>query len=325
MKRKILAATLSVVSNTILVLAKLVIGVLSGSVSIISEAAHSALDLFAAVIALFSVRVSGLPADREHPYGHGKVENLSGAIEAVLILLAAIFIIHESVDKLRNPRGIEHVSWGLYVMGLSVVMNTLVSRYLFKVARETDSMALEADAHHLSTDVWTSLGVFAGLILIGITDLMGFTGWHIVDPLVAIGVALMIMRVAFSLTRRAAGPLLDVRLPEDELREIEKIVMTSPEIVGYHKLRTRKAGPFREIDVHIIFPSNMPIVEAHGIAEDVEDRMRERFSNTHVITHLEPDTDDTLGEPDTEINRNGRQGETNAPARDSEQPSSTTG
>lgn len=295
--RKVLAATLSVVSNTILVLAKLAIGLLSGSVSIISEAAHSVLDLFAAIIAFFSVRASGQPADREHPYGHGKIENLSGAIEAVLILLAAIFIIHESVGKLLNPREIEHVSWGLYVMGLSAVMNTLVSRHLFSVARRTDSIALEADAHHLSTDVWTSLGVFAGLMIIQIT------GWRIVDPLVAIGVALMIMRVAFSLTWKAAGPLLDVRLPDDELKQLQEIVMTTPEVVGYHKLRSRKAGQYREIDVHLIFPADMQVRDAHMIAENVEDRMRDELPNTHVVTHIEPDTPDIVSEPGTEMLR----------------------
>ena len=295
MDRKVLAAGLSIASNSVLVAAKLVVGLMSGSVSVISEAAHSGLDLFASVIAFLSVKVSGRPADREHPFGHGKVENLSGAFEAVLILLAAIFIIHESVDKLRNPRAVETLESGLVVMGLSVLANTLISRYLFKVAVETDSIALEADGHHLSTDVWTSLGVFAGLGLIKLT------GWHVVDPIVAIGVALMIMRVAFSLTWKAAGPLIDETLPASELGELTDMVMRNPRIVGYHKLRTRKSGPFREIDYHLIVPGDITVEEAHAIAERIEDEMRERYPGTHVVTHIEPDTADTIDEPGTHV------------------------
>lgn len=293
--RKVLAAGLSIVSNSVLVAAKLAVGLMSGSVSVISEAAHSGLDLFASVIAFLSVKVSGRPADREHPFGHGKVENLSGAFEAVLILLAAIFIIHESVDKLRNPRPLETLESGLAVMGLSVLANTLISRYLFKVAGETDSIALEADGHHLSTDVWTSLGVFAGLGLIKLT------GWHVVDPIVAIGVALMIMRVAFSLTWKAAGPLIDETLPASELGELTDMVMRNPRIVGYHKLRTRKSGPFREIDYHLIVPGDITVEEAHAIAERIEDEMRQRYPGTHVVTHIEPDTADTIDEPGTHV------------------------
>lgn len=295
--RKVRAATLSVISNTTLVGAKLTTGIFTGSVSLISEAAHSALDLFAAIIAFLSVRASGQPADREHPFGHGKIENLSGAVEAVLILAAAIFIIHESVDKLRNPEPLRHVLSGVYVMAFSVVVNVLVSRHLFRVAAEAESIALEADAHHLSTDVWTSLGVFAGLGLIGLT------GWHVLDPLVAMAVALMIMRVAFSLTWKAAGPLLDVGLPEEELRELDSIVMRTPRVVGYHKLRTRKAGPYRQIDFHLILPATMRLRDAHEIAEGIEDRMRERFPATHVVTHIEPNTLRTVQVPDTEIRK----------------------
>ncbi len=297
MDRKVLAAGLSIVSNSVLVGTKLIVGLMTGSVSVISEAAHSGLDLFASVIAFLSVRVSGRPADHEHPFGHGKVENLSGAVEAVLILLAAIFIIHESLDKLRHPREVVTLEWGLAVMAASVVANTLISRYLFRVARETDSIALEADGHHLSTDVWTSLGVLAGLAIIRLT------GWHVLDPIVAIGVALMIMRVAFSLTWKAAGPLLDEKLPDGEVGELREVVMSNPRIIGYHKLRTRKSGPYREIDYHLIVPGNMAVEEAHAIAERIEDEMRERYPGTHVVTHIEPDTADTVREPGTHIKR----------------------
>jgi cation diffusion facilitator family transporter len=247
------------------------------------------------VIAFLSVRASHRPADREHPYGHGKIENISGAVEAVLILMAAIFIIHEAVNKLRHPEPISNVLLGVYVMGLSILINIVVSRHLFKVSAESDSIALEADAHHLSTDVWTSMGVFLGMAAIRLT------GWHVIDPLVALAVALMIMKVAFSLTWKATAPLLDVRLPDEELAVLDGIVMATSKIVGYHKLRTRKAGPYREIDFHLIVPAQLPVVEAHEIAEAIEDQMRERFPRTHVITHIEPDTADEIGKPDTEV------------------------
>ncbi len=300
MDRKVGAATLSVASNSVQVGSKLAVGLMTGSASILSTAADSAVDLFASMVALFSVRVSGRPADREHPYGHGKIENMSGAIEAMLILLAAIFIIHESVDKLRNPQPVSNVMLGVYVMGFSVLIDVAVSRHLFKVARETDSIALEADAHHLGTDVWTSAGVFLGMVAIKLT------GWHMLDPLIALAVALMIMKVAFSLTWKAAAPLLDARLPDDELKELEDIVMRTPRIVGYHKLRTRKSGPYREIDFHLIVPAKMSVVEAHGIANSIEDQMRAKFANTNVVTHIEPDTAEVVREPNTEVRKRPR-------------------
>jgi cation diffusion facilitator family transporter len=286
MRTKVLAATVSVASNTTLVALKLIVGLMTGSVSIISEAAHSALDLFAAVIAFFSVRESGRPADKEHPFGHGKIENLSGAIEAMLILLAAMFIIHEAIDKLKYPKEVKDPMLGLYVMAASVVINVVVSKYLFLVAKRSDSIALEADAHHLSTDVWTSLGVFAGMGLIKLT------GWHILDPLVAIAVALMIVRVAFSLTWKAAAPLLDTQLPDDEISELEGIVMNTPGVRSYHKLRTRKAGPYRQVDFHVIVPASMHVREAHSIVESIEEEMRRKFPNAHIVSHIEPDSED---------------------------------
>ena len=298
---------MSVASNSVLVGSKLAVGLVTGSVSIISEAAHSGLDLFAAAIAFVSVSVSGRPADREHPYGHGKVENISGAIEALLILVAAAFIVHEAVDKLRNPEPVSHVMLGIYVMGFSILVNVGVSRHLFKVAAESDSIALEADAHHLRTDVWTSTGVLLGMAAIKLT------GWYILDPLIAVAVAGMIVRVAFSLTWKAAAPLLDVRLPEDELSEIEKIVMGTPRIVGYHKLRTRKSGPYREIDLHLIVPSKMPVVEAHKIANSIEEQVRSKFANTNVVTHIEPDTAEVVSKPSTEVKRRPRRHLRNRP------------
>lgn len=303
MDRKAKAAALSILSNSVLVALKLIVGIASGAVSIISEAAHSALDLFASIIAFLSVRASGRPADKEHPFGHGKIENFSGVIEAVLILAAAGWITIESIKKIIRPEELTDVHWGLVVMGGSVLANTLISRYLFRVARETDSIALEADAHHLSTDVWTSIGVFVGLGLIALLRAFRAEWADHVDPIVALLVAAMIVRVAISLTWKSAAPLLDVGLPDEEVVELRQLVMQTPSIVGLHKFRTRKSGPFREVDYHLIVPGGMPVEQAHDIAEDIEDKMRHRFPGLHVVTHIEPDTAETIREPDTMIKK----------------------
>ena len=216
-EQKVAVALLSVISNTVLVLLKIIVGILIGSVSVISEAIHSGVDLLAAVIALFAVRTSGKTPDEGHPFGHGKVENLSGSIEAVLIFLAAGWIIFEAVKKIVTPRAIETPGLGVLVMFLSAAVNLWVSGRLFKVGKETDSVALLADAWHLRTDVYTSLGVMAGLGLI-LTGEWLFPGVHFdwIDPVAAIALALLILRAAYALTLKATRDLLDVSLPEEE-------------------------------------------------------------------------------------------------------------
>jgi cation diffusion facilitator family transporter len=178
MNEKIRTARLSIFSNCTLIVMKLLAGIFSGSVSIISEAIHSGMDLLASVIAFLSVKMSDTPPDKEHPYGHGKVENISGVIEAVLIFIAAGWIIYEAIHKIILPAPIENIEIGAAVMAVSGFINFLVSRRLYKVAKKTDSIALEADALHLKTDVYTSVGVAAGLLLIWIT------GWKFLDPIV---------------------------------------------------------------------------------------------------------------------------------------------
>lgn len=294
------AAALSIFSNSCLVLLKLVIGVLTHSVSVISEAAHSAIDLSASIIAFFSVRASDVPADEDHPFGHGKIENVSGVIEALLIFGAAVFIIVEAVHKLTHPGQQEVVPIpGIAVMAVSVVANFLISRLLFKVARETDSVALEADGHHLRTDVWTSLGVFGGLVVMQIMKLLNIPGANVVDCAVAIGVAFLIMKVAYTLTREAGSPLVDTRLPQDEVERVRDILLADDRVIGFHKLRTRKAGPARHIDVHIIVSEKLSVGQAHEVAEQVEDRIRETLGFVQVVTHVEPDTEDNLRDTPT--------------------------
>lgn len=209
-KLKSNVAMLSVLSNASLMILKLVAGTLIGSVSVISEAIHSGMDLLAAIIAFFAVRKSGKPADEDHPFGHGKVENISGTVEAILIFIAACWIIFEAVRKLRNPEPMDDAWLGIAVMLISVVANIFVSMRLFKVGKETDSVALIADAWHLRTDVYTSVGVFGGLVVIMAGGFV-FPGADLrwVDPAAAIGVAILIIKAAYHLTvesaRRAAA------------------------------------------------------------------------------------------------------------------------
>jgi cation diffusion facilitator family transporter len=281
------AALVSVASNTSLVVLKLVIGILSGSVSIISEAIHSANDLLASIIAYFSVRISDRPADTEHPFGHGKAESISGVVEAALIVFAAVWIVVEAVKKIimiTSGKGGEvlHLGWGTAVMVISVIVNTIVARYLFKVARKEDSVALEADAHHLSTDVYTSLGVAGGLLVVWITD------WHIIDPIVAILVAALIFSIGWKLTISAGRHLMDSSLPDVEVAEIEKFVKAEPRVVSWHRLRTRKSGSQRHIDFHIVMPAGATLVEAHAIADELEKQIATRFAPANVVIHVDP-------------------------------------
>lgn len=284
-KLKRSAAQLSVVSNTLLVIAKLVIGLLSGSVSILSEAVHSGIDLVAAGIAWYSVRESGKPADDDHHYGHGKIENVAGTIEAVLIFGAAIFIIWEAIQKLRTGHvEVENLGLGAAVMAVSAGANYLVSRHLLSVAVKTDSVALEADALHLRTDVYTSAGVLGGLLAIKLT------GITLLDPIVAIVVALMIFKAAWDLTRNAFFHILDVKLPDEEEAIIHQVLEGyANRFIEYHKLRTRKSGHIRHIDMHLVVPKQMTVEAAHALSHEITDEIEAKLSNCHhILVHIEP-------------------------------------
>jgi cation diffusion facilitator family transporter len=281
MNRKVQIARLSIFSNTLLILLKLAAGIISGSVSIISEAIHSSMDLIAAIIAFFSVRVSDTPPDARHPYGHGKVENMSGVIEAILILIAAIWIIFEAVKKLTGaPYELDSIGLGSFVMLVSAVVNIIVSRMLYKVAKETHSLALEADALHLKTDVYTSLGVAVGLGLIIITKI------HWLDPIVAILVAMLILRESYSLLRKAFLPLLDEAWEESERKELENTLAELK--VSYHELRTRIAGNYRFVDLHVEIPKEQSVEYAHKYCDMIEEKLMEKFEQINVTIHVEP-------------------------------------
>lgn len=288
MNRKSRAALLSVASNSTLIVMKLVVGLLSGSVSIISEAIHSAMDLVAALIAFFSVRKADSPPDHEHPYGHDKIENVSGVIEAVLILIAAAWIVFEAVHKLLDPQPIDGISLGFMVMLASALVNWLVSGHLYRIAHEEDSVALAADALHLKADVLTSLGVGGGLFGIWVASEFGLD-LHFLDPVVAIAVALFITREAVEMLKHAFDPLVDHSLSDEELKITTEVIREChPGGLDFHELRTRRAGRRRHIDFHLTLPSSMTVAESHAICDRIERGIEERLPYSQVLIHVEP-------------------------------------
>ncbi len=282
-KEKIAIARLSVYSNSVLVVLKLMTGALMGSVAVISEAIHSGIDLAAALMARYSVKKSAEPADKEHMFGHGKFENLSGMTEGALIFVAAGFIIYEASLKFMEDAQVKVLYAGMTIMAISAAINYYVSRRLMEVARRTDSLALEADAYHLRTDVWTSAGVFAALALIQIT------GFRYFDPAVAVVVAMLIIHAAYGITRRSAEGLVDRSLPDQEIRLIEQAVKShGGDVLSFHKLRARKMGSERQIDLHVVVPMNLSVKEGHSLAEELEMDIRSALPGSIIVVHIEP-------------------------------------
>jgi cation diffusion facilitator family transporter len=280
MNPKIKVARLSIFSNLTLIILKLIAGFTSGAVSIISEAIHSSMDLIASLIAYFSVKVSDTPADKEHPYGHGKFENVSGVIEALLIIIAAIWIIIEAFKKFTKGEPLEALGISIAVMFISSISNYLVSRKLYKVAKQTDSVALEADALHLKTDVYTSLGVGIGLALIWITNIRLF------DPIAAILVAIFILRESYFLLRKAFLPLLDIAWEKEDLDKLISII--EKQSIRFHDLKTRKSGNYRFVEFHAEMPDQMPLIQVHRTCDEIETAIKKEFQYTNIIIHPEP-------------------------------------
>lgn len=289
--QKKFAAGLSIFSNSVIIILKLVVGLYSGSISIISEAIHSISDFLASVLTFFSVIKSAEPADKKHPFGHGKYEDMSGFIEGGLIIFAAVFIIYEALKKIfsGNVSGMDS-TLGLYVMGISVIANIVVSSILFKVAKKSDSVSLFADAEHLRTDILSSLGVFVGLLVIQVT------GIKILDPIIAIVVALIIFEAGFSISKRTMDNLLDCSLPEEEMNNIQDILekWKSHGIVDFKDLKARRLGPQKSIEVTLIFPKDMTILSCHNICDQIEHKLAEDLGDVTSSIHLEPQVEDKV-------------------------------
>ncbi|MDR1695567.1 MAG: cation diffusion facilitator family transporter [Endomicrobium sp.] len=289
-KRALKTAHLSVFSNSVLTALKFAVGIIIGSVSIISEAVHSCIDLIASLIAVFAVKKSSVPADDEHPYGHGKYENISGTIEALLIFAAAIYIFYESLERLLNPRDIKTPLVGVLIMLFAAVVNYCVSLKLFKVAKQADSLALEADAWHLRADVYTSAGVMAALSVMMFLKL-SFPDMNVswIDPAAALVVAFMIIRAAYKLTVKSAKDLFDASLSHEEVAFVEDALRSHKGIIcGYHDLKTRKSGNKRFVEVHILVDPEMTVLQSHEITRKIDGQIAEKLEIVLVNIHVEP-------------------------------------
>ncbi len=288
MNRTEKAARMSIASNIALISMKLVAGLLSSSISMISEAIHSSMDLAAALIAFFSIRMAKKPADREHSYGHEKIENVSGVVEAALIIVASAIIIYESVKKILSPSPLVQLELGVAVMAVSGIVNIFVSRFLYKVAHAESSVALEADALHLRTDVYSSLGVAGGLLVMVLAKRVFHSTWvYYLDPAIAIAIALFILREAWGMLRKAMGPLIDESLSTQDLATLEASIGRYPG-VSMHSVRSRRSGRTKYIDFHLTVPETMSVGQSHEVCDEIERSLAKEISNSNVLIHIEP-------------------------------------
>jgi cation diffusion facilitator family transporter len=278
------AARLTIFVVLGLITLKVVVGALSGSLSILAQATDSFLDLFAISVTFLAIRVASKPADTEHPFGHGKAENFAAITQAVLIFVAAGSIIWSAVLRIENDTSIEMTEAGIVVMAVSIVASILLSRYLRRAAKKEDSPALEANAHNIAADVYSAAAVLAGLLVVR------FTGLTIIDPVMALIVAMFIIKVAWDVLISSVGALVDVKLPEEEEAAIRGAITEhfGGEVVSFHRLRTRKAGHMRYIDLHLVMPGKMTLEESHDMCDHLEKDIRNRLRRTDVTIHVEP-------------------------------------
>jgi cation diffusion facilitator family transporter len=261
---------------------------LTGSVGLLSDAMESGVNLVAALGAFWALSLAAKPADRSHPYGHFKAEYFSSGLESVLIVLAALAIMHAAIGRLQQPQPLEQLGIGLAISLLATAINGLVAWLLFKAARRFHSITLRADAHHLLTDVWTSMGV---VVAIGLVKVTGLT---ILDPLIAIAVALNISVTGWKLLRETGSGLLDRSLPDDEQQQLEQLlVCRETDDVRFHALRTRVAGSRRFVSLHVLVPGHWSVQRGHDLCEQLEQEIATMLSRTDVLTHLEPIEDPT--------------------------------
>lgn len=259
---------------------------LTGSVGMLSDAIESFVNLAGALMALAMLSLAAIPADDNHAHGHGKAEYFSSAFEGFLILLAAISIAYAAIGRLMNPQPLEDVSVGLVVSGIASLLNLFTARVLLGVGRRHHSITLEADAHHLLTDVWTSVGVILGV------GLVWFTGWLWLDPAIALLVAANIVWTGWQLMRRSASGLMDVSVPTETLNSIEKVLDTyRADGIDFHALRTRQAGARAFATLHVLVPKDWTVQQGHDYLEKIEADLRAAVPYMHVTTHLEPKED----------------------------------
>jgi cation diffusion facilitator family transporter len=266
-----------------LILLKLIVGWISGSISVFAQAADSFLDLFAGVVTFFAVRVATKPADEEHPFGHGKVEDMAGAVQGILIFIAAAVIVYSSVQRIINKTTVELAEAGIGAMAVSMIASILLSRHLLKVSRATGSVVLEANARNITGDIYSTAAVLVGLLVVRLT------GLSILDPIMAIGMAIYIGKIAYDTLGKPLLGLVDASLPGSEQAIIRScLTEQGSQIVGFHELRTRRSGNQRYIDLHLVMAKDISLEQTHRICDLLEHNIQARLPRTNVTIHVEP-------------------------------------
>lgn len=281
------AVRLSLAAIIGLIVLKVVVAVLTGSISILAQAADSFLDLLAVTITFFAIKIAAKPADEEHPFGHGKVENIAAAVQAILIFTAGAFLIYSAVQRILTGATVELTEVGIGVMLVSMIVSFFLSRHLLRVSRAVDSIALQANAHNIAADVYSAAAVLAGLVAVR------FTGLSILDPIIAMAVASLIVKAGYDVLRRSFGGLIDVKLPDaEEAVIIECVKEHNIEVRDFHQLRTRKVGDQRHIDFHLVLPRDISLEESHRLCDLLEQTIASRLSHVNITIHVEPCNED---------------------------------
>jgi len=279
------AAKLSLAVIFGLIVLKVAVAIITGSLSIFAQAADSFLDLFAMAVIFFAVGIAAKPADEKHPFGHGKVESIAAITQAMLILTAGGLIIYSAVRRIISGATIELAEAGIGVMLISMIVSIFLSRHLLRVSRATDSIALESSARNITADVYSAAAVLGGLIAVY------FTGLSILDPIIALLVVLFILKAAYDILRKSVSELADTKLSEAEEDAIRLCFQEyEGELVGFHKLRTRRAGSQHYVDLHLVVPKDATVEEAHQLSDYLEEEIEARLPNTSITIHVEPCT-----------------------------------
>jgi len=278
----------SILVNAILFSLKLVVGIFTMSMAVLSDAIDSGIDVITSAMARYSVKVANEPADERHTYGHGKFENLSGLIQAIVVVIIAIFILIEAIRRIFTGIDLEVLEYGIIIMIVSVVGKLAISQNLLRVAKKHESIAMEANALNLRADVWMSLGVLTSLFAIWI-----FQGQYpdiiFLDPIVAIIIAFLIIKAGFDIAKRSSQDLLDEQIPEEEQAVVQEILdRHKNDYLEFHRFRARKSGNERHIDMHLVVPKDKTLEEAHELTDKIEKEIGARLKNTTVVIHMEP-------------------------------------
>ncbi len=282
--KKLRTALLSITVAIALIIIKLVFGVITNSVSILASAVDSFLDLSASSVNYFSIRKSEKPADHDHRFGHGKAEGLAGLFQCFVIGVSSIYLIYLSVWRLLNGGNLQALDLGIIVIVFSIIVSLLLARYIRRVAKETESIALNADSLHYQFDVYTNIGIVIALTIIKFTDL------NLIDPIISIVIAVLIIWSAKDIVMQSLNILMDKELPEEVVTEIEEIIINhNPEVRSFHKLRTRNAGSVKFIEFHVVMNYKLTFVKSHELAEDIIKEIEAVIPNSEVTVHVDPD------------------------------------